>query len=257
MLNRFAIRAPVGRCSVAGVGVLRATDIGLSAAGQEITARSGCDASPWFRAVDSQEITGSLTLQDLSADLEAAISGGTLVVAASGYLLVDKAEIVVAAAGVVGLAGIPLLNNDLTFAGAIWTVDGNGETVLSQLAPDAAPAAGEFSYTATAGNELLVDAALVGETVYVSYAYQATAGKSVTLKDTSEPPLCSILLPVCGASLAVVGTRKAAGLYIPRARFTGRDLSVATGGGSLAGLALTFSVMPASDGTLYRWLYPV
>ena len=254
-VQRAAIRAALGRVVVAGVGVLRATDISVDAAVSEITARSGCDPSPWYRDKDTEDLTGSLTFQDQSPDLIAAVTGGTLTAAGSGYALVDKEGIVGATLARV-LLGAPLLNADGTVAGTFWYTTATGEVVLSQIAPDGSPADGEFCYDTTDPDALIINVAQNGTTIYGMYAYAAAGGKMVTRAETDQAPLVSLLLPACVVPMTAQGTRAASGIYIPRVRFLGSSVAFAPAGSEFQGQPQNFVIMPDATGKLYDYLFP-
>jgi len=188
----------------------------------------------------------------------AAISGASIETA--GWVMVDREAVTLTAGGALlagASGGDPLTNEDGTLAGVVYSADSNGETVFTQIAPDGTPAAGEFCMDTADPDTLITAGADDGTVVYVSYAYTTALAKMLRVMDTSEPPNVSLLLPVCGVDLGAQGVKTAAGVYIPRVRFLNRDFNAAPAGGELQGQTLSFSGVPAADGELYRYIFPV
>jgi len=251
-MKRFGVRAAAGRLSIGGLGLLRVTDVALNIAAQEISARSGCDMTHWFRGVDMLEISGNFTVQDIGPELEALISGGTQ--ASTGYEVVDRKSFTVTA-DTITLDDTPILDAGGKMAGVIYAAAANGEQVLNQAAADGAPSAGAFSYQSiddtvdfNSGDSLT--------TVKVTYAYSLAGAPMVSVESDDEPPLLGLLMPLCGYDLLSQGTKKAAGIYLPRVRITGRDYTGPAGGGEIAGHTINFVAMENSSGLIYRMLFP-
>lgn len=254
MNDRVSIRSPLGAISVGGVGAIRASDLSLSGSADEIRARSGCDRTYWYRDSDLLDMTGSFTVQDLTAEIEAKVNGAELL---TGQLDIKDRQVITAAADQLALAGAVKTDLDGKMLGSVYKAVADGEQIFEQIAPSTAPSAGQFSVNAS-GTELDLNSADTGD-FFVTYAFTATppnAGKLVRFKSTDTPPYVSLFLPFCSVPLQAQSVKRPVAVYIPRARITGRDFSAASGGQDFAGITYNFGVAPDSSDVIAELIFP-
>jgi hypothetical protein len=247
-------RAPLGYAFLRGEQVAKVTDVSISYAGTELTARSGCDKTPWFRAIDSYDLTGAFSTQVVSPLLMSLVTGGE-VVATNGYSVVqDEAP---SSTGTV----LELANSDIhTYADADGNTYGQvvivnkgstGDTMLDQVVA-ASPAAGEFYVQDSASGWIEINAAEQNDTLNVTYLYQEASQNYFELEKDDEPPYLSLGIPLCGYALSDLDTQKASTLWIPKVRILSWDGSAATGAGDLQSFSFNWTAVPDGNNAVFR-----
>ena len=249
------VRSPLGYAFLRGEQVAKLTDVSISYAGTEITARSGCDKTPWFRALDSYDLTGSFSTQVISPHLLALVTGGD-VVAANGYDVVSD-ESLTTSSSPITLANTPVhLYDDadgLEYGQiALVRSTSTGDTLLTQIASGVAPSnAGDFSINSEAG-EVTIHNDDLNTTITATYMYQVAGNDYFELEKDDEPAFLSLGIPLCGYKLADLDTQKATTLWIPRVKILSWDGNASTGAGDLQTFSFNFTAVPDSVNDVFR-----